>query len=162
MSKLLHVLVVEDSVNDAELMLEQIRGAGYEPMSERVQTAQELTASLGHHTWDVVLSDYVMPQFSGPEALKMVREKNPEIPFIVISGVYGEDAAVRMMKAGAGHRARDGGRANAPRPRQRRKPGAISRLNRGIKRRRDLRHQIGWHRDELEPRRGARLRFSCR
>jgi PAS domain S-box-containing protein len=101
MIKLLHILMVEDSEQDAELMLEQVREVGYEPMSERVQTAEDLTAALGRHTWDVILSDYVMPQFSGPEALKLVREKHPEIPFIVISGVLGEEAAVHMMKAGA-------------------------------------------------------------
>src|SRR5579862_7746407 len=101
MIKLIHVLVVEDSENDAALMLEEIRKAGYEPMSERVQTAEELKAALGRHAWEVILSDYVMPGFSGPDALKLVREKHAEIPFIVISGVYGEEAAVRMMKAGA-------------------------------------------------------------
>ena len=101
MVRLLHVLVVEDSENDAVLLLEQLRGAGYEIMSERVQTAEELSASLSHHTWDIILSDYVMPRFSGPDALKLARGKNPDIPFIVISGVYGEEAAVEMMKAGA-------------------------------------------------------------
>ena len=101
MSKLLQILVVEDSERDAALMLEVLKGAGFETISERVQTADELTAALPRHQWDVILSDYDMPQFSGPEALKMVRQKNPEIPFIVISGVYGEESAVRMMKAGA-------------------------------------------------------------
>jgi len=101
MVKLLHVLLVEDSENDAALILEELRKAGYEPMSEQVQTAEELRMALSRHTWDVILSDYVMPQFSGPDALKIVRERNSEIPFIVISGVYGEEAAVNMMKAGA-------------------------------------------------------------
>lgn len=101
MVKLLHVLVIEDSENDATLLLEELKEVGYDTMSERVQTAQELIAALSRHTWDVILSDYSMPGFSGPEALKIVREKNPDIPFIVISGVYGEESAVRMMKAGA-------------------------------------------------------------
>jgi PAS domain S-box-containing protein len=101
MVKLLHVLVVEDSENDAELLLDEIREAGYEPMSERVQTAQELTAALARHSWDAILCDYVMPQFSAPDALQIVRAKHPEVPFIVVSGVFGEEAAVKMMKAGA-------------------------------------------------------------
>lgn len=101
MVKLLHVLVIEDSENDATLLLEELKEMGYDTMSERVQSATELTAALGRHTWDVILSDYVMPGFSGPDALRIVREKNPDIPFIVISGIYGEDAAVQMMKAGA-------------------------------------------------------------
>ena len=98
---LLHILIVEDSVNDAELLLEQLRGAGYETMSERVQTAEELSAALSRHKWDIILSDYVMPEFSGPEALKLVRAKNSDIPFIIISGIYGEETAVQMMRAGA-------------------------------------------------------------
>ena len=101
MVKLLHVLVIEDSENDAELLLEEIKEAGYEPMSERVQTAEELTRALGRHVWDVILSDYSMPRFSAPDALKIARAKHPEIPFIVVSGVFGEEAAVNMMKAGA-------------------------------------------------------------
>lgn len=101
MVKLLHILVVEDSENDAALMLDQVRGAEYEVISERVQTEEELLAALGRRTWDIILSDYVMPQFSGPDALSVIRQKHPEVPVIVISGVYGEEAAVRMMKAGA-------------------------------------------------------------
>ncbi|HUA66157.1 MAG TPA: PAS domain S-box protein [Alphaproteobacteria bacterium] len=101
MVKLIHILVIEDSENDAELLLEEIREAGYEPMSERVQTAEELTAALGRHVWDVILSDYSMPEFSAPDALKIARGKHPEVPFIVVSGVFGEEAAVNMMKAGA-------------------------------------------------------------
>jgi PAS domain S-box-containing protein len=92
---------VEDSEKDAELLLGQLRDTGYEIMSEQVQTAEELRTSLSHHTWDIILSDYVMPQFSGPDALKLVRARTPDIPFIVISGIYGEETAVEMMKAGA-------------------------------------------------------------
>jgi PAS domain S-box-containing protein len=101
MVRLLHVLVVEDSENDTKLLLEELRQKGYDAVHERVQTAAELTAALNRHTWDVVLSDYVLPQFSGPDALKLLREKGMDIPFIAISGTCGEEAAVYMMKAGA-------------------------------------------------------------
>jgi two-component system, cell cycle sensor histidine kinase and response regulator CckA len=101
MIRLLHVLIVEDSENDLKLLLEELRQRGYEAVHERVQTAAELTSALDRHAWDVVLSDYVLPRFSGPEALKLVREKGLDVPFIVISGTYGEEAAVDMMKAGA-------------------------------------------------------------
>jgi two-component system, cell cycle sensor histidine kinase and response regulator CckA len=101
MVRLLHVLVVENSEEDAKLLLEQLRQGGYEAILERVQSAAELTAALNRHAWDVVLSDYVLPQFSGPEALKLLQEKRLDIPFIVVSGTYGEEAAVEMMKAGA-------------------------------------------------------------
>jgi PAS domain S-box-containing protein len=101
MIRLLHVLIVEDSANDLKLLLEELRQRGYEAVYERVQNSAGLTAALNRHAWDVVLSDYVLPQFSGPEALKLLREKGLDVPFIVISGTYGEEAAVDMMKAGA-------------------------------------------------------------
>jgi PAS domain S-box-containing protein len=101
MVKLVHVLVVEGSAQDAERLLEELRKGGYEPMSERVQTAEELVMALSRHTWDVVLSGYLLPQFSGLEVLKMVRKKDPHVPFIVISDVPGEEGAIRMIKEGA-------------------------------------------------------------
>ncbi len=101
MIKLLHVLFVEDSENDLKLLLEELHQRGYEAVYERAQNPAELTSALDRHPWDVVLSDYVLPQFSGPDALKLLREKGLDVPFIVISGTYGEEAAVDMMKAGA-------------------------------------------------------------
>jgi two-component system cell cycle sensor histidine kinase/response regulator CckA len=101
MSKPLYALIVDDSENDARLLLEELRHKGYAPVHERVQTAGELEAALKRSAWDVVISDYVMPQFSGPEALKLIRDKKNDIPFVVVSGTYGEEAAVGMMKAGA-------------------------------------------------------------
>lgn len=101
MAILLNVLVVEDSENDALLVLEELRRKNFSPLHQRVQTAGEMTAALQRRPWDVVISDYVMPNFSGPDALLLLREKGPDIPFIVVSGTYGEEAAVHMMKAGA-------------------------------------------------------------
>jgi PAS domain S-box-containing protein len=60
-----------------------------------------MTSALERRNWDVIISDYVMPEFSGPAALKLLRDKKLDIPFIAVSGTYGEDAAVDMMKAGA-------------------------------------------------------------
>jgi PAS domain S-box-containing protein len=101
MGKLLNLLIIEDSENDTELLLEELRRKNCRTLHTRVQNATELTAALGSRTWDVIISDYVMPEFSGPEALKLIREKNLDLPFIVVSGTYGEEAAVDMMKAGA-------------------------------------------------------------
>ena len=101
MIRLLHVLFVEDSENDLKLLLEELHQKGYEAVYERVQIPAELTSALDRHPWDVVLSDYALPQFSGPDALKLLREKGLDVPFIVVSGTYGEEAAVDMMKAGA-------------------------------------------------------------
>ncbi len=101
MAGLLHVLVVEDSENDTSLLLEELRQKGYTPVHERVEHAAAMTSALERRNWDVVVSDYVMPEFSGPNALKLLREKKMDLPFIVVSGTYGEEAAVDMMKAGA-------------------------------------------------------------
>jgi len=101
MAGLLYVLVVEDSENDTSLLLEELRQKGYTPVHERVEHAAAMTSALERRNWDVVVSDYVMPDFSGPNALKLLREKKIDLPFIVVSGTYGEEAAVDMMKAGA-------------------------------------------------------------
>lgn len=98
---LLNVLIVEDSESDMTLLLEELHQKGYSTVVERVEDAKAFTAALERRTWDVVLSDYVLPQFSGPEALQLLRNKNKDMPFIVVSGTYGEEAAVGMMKAGA-------------------------------------------------------------
>jgi PAS domain S-box-containing protein len=100
-ARILNVLIVEDSENDATLLLEELKQKGYTPLHERVQTPAAMTLALERHLWDVVISDYVMPQFSGPDALRLLRESKLDIPFIVVSGTYGEEAAVDMMKAGA-------------------------------------------------------------
>jgi two-component system cell cycle sensor histidine kinase/response regulator CckA len=101
MIRLLHVLFVEDSENDLKLLVEALRQKGYEAVYEQVQNPAELTSAVDRHPWDVVLSDYVLAQFSGPDALRLLREKGLDVPFIVVSGTYGEEAAVEMMKAGA-------------------------------------------------------------
>jgi len=101
MVRMLQVLVVEDSENDTELLLEEICHYKYEPFHQRVQTASDFMSALGRRVWDVIISDYHMPEFNGLAALKILRETGFDIPFIVVSGTYGEDAAVDMMKAGA-------------------------------------------------------------
>jgi sigma-B regulation protein RsbU (phosphoserine phosphatase) len=101
MNKVLHVLIVEDSEDDALLLLVELRHGGYEPAFERVDTAEQLLSALHAKSWDIVISDYIMPQFNGLEALKIIRESDPDLPFIIVSGKIGEDTAVNAMKAGA-------------------------------------------------------------
>jgi len=101
MDTLLRVLIVEDSEDDAILLGRQIRRGGYNLAVERVDTPQAMAAALDRQKWDVVVSDYVMPQFSGLEALSIIQEKGLDLPFIMVSGKIGEDAAVEVMKAGA-------------------------------------------------------------
>ena len=98
----LRVLIVEDSVDDALLLLRELRRGGYEPQHERVDTAEAMRAALEKQGWDVVISDHAMPSFSAPAALRLLQDGGwPDIPFIIVSGHIGEDAAVKIMKAGA-------------------------------------------------------------
>ncbi|MDO8491851.1 MAG: PAS domain-containing protein, partial [Dehalococcoidia bacterium] len=101
MNKPLRVLIVEDSENDALLLLRELRRGGYDPIHLRVFTAEAMAAALDKQEWDIVFSDYVMPAFSGLKALGITQQKNPELPFLVVSGQIGEDEAVTAMKAGA-------------------------------------------------------------
>jgi signal transduction histidine kinase len=97
----LKVLIVDDSESDAALLLRQLRKAGFTPTFQRVDTAEAMGRALNGQDWDVVLCDQVMPTFSGSEALKILHQKNLDIPLIVVSGLIGEDVAVEAMKAGA-------------------------------------------------------------
>lgn len=100
MGKPLRVLLVEDSEFDATLLLRILQKGGYELTHERVETAEALKTALTR-SWDLVLADYNLPQFSAPDALAMVKENGQDIPFIIVSGAIGETTAVSAMKAGA-------------------------------------------------------------
>lgn len=97
----LRVLIVEDSEDDAFLMLRELRKGGYEPLAERVETAEAMEKTLAAGQWDMIISDYVLPRFSGLAALHILKQSGQDLPFIVISGNIGEDIAVGAMKAGA-------------------------------------------------------------
>jgi len=97
----LRLLLVEDSENDADLLVEHLRAGGYEPDFRRVDSAEALTNALDHGEWDIVIADYTMPGFSGTAALSIVRSRGLEVPFIFVSGTIGEDIAVDAMKNGA-------------------------------------------------------------
>ena len=101
MSKPLRVLIVEDSENDALLLVRELRRGGFEPKIERVDTAEAMSAALAHKTWDLVICDYSMPHFSGIAALELLKQSGLDLPFIIVSGSIGEDVAVAAMKAGA-------------------------------------------------------------
>jgi hypothetical protein len=101
MAELLRVLLVEDSEDDAALLLRELKRAGYEVSHDRVYTADAIENSLAKQEWDLVISDHGMPAFSGTEALQIVRRIAPDLPFIFVSGSIGEDIAVAAMRAGA-------------------------------------------------------------
>jgi len=97
----LKVLIVEDSERDTALLLIELQKAGYAPLYKRVDTAVEMRSALDAEPWDVVISDHVMPTFSSFAALRLLHSKDIDLPFIIVSGQIGEDAAVEAMKAGA-------------------------------------------------------------
>ncbi|MBG1267060.1 putative bifunctional diguanylate cyclase/phosphodiesterase [Nostoc sp. WHI] len=101
MNEPLNVLMVEDSETDAMLVLYELRRGGFNPIWQRVQTAQELHTALNSRTWDVIISDYRLPGFNAPTALEIAKQSHKDIPFILVSGTIGEVSAVEMMKAGA-------------------------------------------------------------
>ncbi len=97
----LRLLLVEDSEGDARLLLMELRRNGYEPAFERVETASAMRAALEREPWDAVLSDHKLPRFSSTAALEVLQELSLDLPFIIVSGVIGEETAVPAMKAGA-------------------------------------------------------------
>jgi PAS domain S-box-containing protein len=101
MPQALKVLIVEDDSADAELVVRELRRAGFDPDWQRVDTEAEYLERL-QCDLDLVLSDYVMPQFSGLRALELLKQSRLDIPFIIVSGTIGEDTAVAAMKHGAG------------------------------------------------------------
>jgi signal transduction histidine kinase len=101
MSTPLQVLIVEDSADDALLVLQELRRGGYNPSFEWVGTPAAMRVALAKQSWDVIIADYALPHFSALAALKLVQESGLDLPFIIVSGKTGEDLAVAAIKAGA-------------------------------------------------------------
>ena len=101
MSKQLKILLVEDSEDDAALLTRELKKGGIQPTVLRVETAEAMKKALEKQEWDVVIADYVLPCFSGLEAIKLLKKTGKDLPFIIVSGKIGEDTAVETMKTGA-------------------------------------------------------------
>lgn len=97
----LRALLVEDSPDDAALLVRELERGGYEVTAARVDTADGLRGALRDAEWDILLADYSMPHFRGTDALSMARSAGYDLPFIFVSGTIGEDVAVEAMKGGA-------------------------------------------------------------
>jgi DNA-binding NtrC family response regulator len=97
----LHLLLIEDSPDDSELITRELKRAGYDIAYERVETEAALRDALAREPWDAVLCDFTLPQFSGKMALPIVKECDADLPFIYVSGTIGEEVAVEAMKSGA-------------------------------------------------------------
>ena len=101
MGKPLRVLIVEDSEDDALLLVRHLRNGGFEPAYERADTADAMSAALDAKPWDVIISDYGLPGFSLLGALELMKSRDLDLPFIIVSGVIGEEKAADLMRAGA-------------------------------------------------------------
>jgi PAS domain S-box-containing protein len=97
----IRLLLVEDSEDDAEVILNTLRRAGFALNWRRVDSAGGVRQALTDSSWDAVIADYSMPGFSGMDALKLVKAIRPGVPFILASAVIGEERAVEAMRAGA-------------------------------------------------------------
>src|SRR6266511_2082001 len=97
----LRVLIIEDSEEDALLLVRILRRSGYDLTYERADTAAAMNAALDKQAWDIIIADYTMPEFSGLDALTVINGRGLDLPFIIVSGSIGEDVAVVAMKAGA-------------------------------------------------------------
>ena len=101
MDQPLRVLMVEDSQEDATLLLRVLRRGGYEVVHSVVDTPAAMRAALERHDWDVITSDHAMPRFSAPAALALAKELAPDLPFIIVSGEIDLNLAVSLIKEGA-------------------------------------------------------------
>jgi two-component sensor histidine kinase len=101
MTTTLRLLIIEDSDDDAHLLLHELERAGYAVTCEQVDTAQGLRDALARQSWDLAISDHAMPRLSAPTALALVKAQQPELPFIIVSGEMDLKLAVAAMQAGA-------------------------------------------------------------
>jgi PAS domain S-box-containing protein len=99
--KKIDLLLVEDTEDDAELLLRHLKQNGYEVTYDRVDTPRMVEEAITSRPWDIVISDYHMPEFTGVDALRIVRSRDTDTPFIFVSGTMGEETAVEALRAGA-------------------------------------------------------------
>ena len=100
MGKPIRLLIVDDSLDDALLLVRQLKKGGYNPTHKQVDTAEAMSEALDGQTWDAILCDYSMPNFSMRAALDLYKKKQLDLPFIIVSGTITDETAVAAMKAG--------------------------------------------------------------
>lgn len=101
MKRPVRVLIVEDSDDDAFVMGQELRTAGWDVTSERVESDEDLRSALERSAWDIVLADHRLPCYRASLALAVLQELNFDVPFVIVSGAIGEDAVVTLMRQGA-------------------------------------------------------------
>ncbi len=101
MSTYLRILLIEDSEDDAHLLLRELKRGEYEVETERVETAESMRTALTRQQWDLIICDFSLPSFNAPSALELLKKTGIDLPFIIVSGTIGEESAVNALKAGA-------------------------------------------------------------
>lgn len=97
----LRVLLVEDSAEDAFILMRELRRGGYDATHKQVESAEAFQTALSANSWDLVIADWHLPKFSAPAALAILKKSGIDLPFLILSGVVGEAEAIAAMKAGA-------------------------------------------------------------
>ena len=97
----LRVLMVDDSEDDVQLIINELKKFEYNSLYERVETAAAMKKALQEKQWDIILSDYKMPKFNAPSAIAVLKEANINIPLIIVSGTDSAEMAVECMRLGA-------------------------------------------------------------
>jgi response regulator RpfG family c-di-GMP phosphodiesterase len=97
----LRILIIEDSENDAFLLLREMRRLGYDVESRRVETEAEVRSALANQEWDLIVCDYSLPHLDANQALKILKSTGLDLPFLIMSGTIDEENAVNALKAGA-------------------------------------------------------------
>jgi len=97
----LNVLSLEDSISDFEIIRERLLNEGLKMKISRVEKENEFISALRNATWDIILADFKLPGFNAFAALRISREICPDVPFICVSGLIGEETAIDLIKSGA-------------------------------------------------------------
>lgn len=99
--KYLQILIIEDSEDDTILLVNELKKAGFDVTFKRVETEATTSSALDDYEWDIVISDYILPTFSGLETLELLKRKGLDTPCIIVSGKISDETAVNAMRAGA-------------------------------------------------------------
>src|SRR5437879_11545646 len=98
MATSLRLLIVEDSEDDTQLLLNALKKGGYDPTFERVTSGAEMEIALARQKWDIIVADQNLPHFSGLEALDLLKENGYDIPFFIVSGSINVNQSAEAMK----------------------------------------------------------------